>query len=119
MKEEPYENNVGFSERADVPIEPRLSEQWFLKYPERRSSRATCVARAAQMQFLSRALGEGLRSLDGEHSGLVHQPAALVGASHSGVDVIANNAERRSTTLDGNDQEWCISRQLGRGIAFG
>jgi valyl-tRNA synthetase len=24
VKEEPYENNVGFSERADVPIEPRL-----------------------------------------------------------------------------------------------
>jgi valyl-tRNA synthetase len=33
LKEEPYQNNVGFSERADVPIEPRLSEQWFLKYP--------------------------------------------------------------------------------------
>ena len=33
-KEEPYENNVGFSERANVPIEPRLSEQWFLKYPK-------------------------------------------------------------------------------------
>jgi valyl-tRNA synthetase len=33
-KEEPYENNVGYSERADVPIEPRLSEQWFLKYPK-------------------------------------------------------------------------------------
>ena len=33
VKEEPYENNVGFSQRADVPIEPRLSEQWFLKYP--------------------------------------------------------------------------------------
>jgi valyl-tRNA synthetase len=32
-KEEPYENTVGFSERANVPIEPRLSEQWFLKYP--------------------------------------------------------------------------------------
>ncbi|HEX5398122.1 MAG TPA: valine--tRNA ligase [Verrucomicrobiae bacterium] len=32
-KEEPYTNNVGFSERADVPIEPRLSEQWFLTYP--------------------------------------------------------------------------------------
>src|SRR6185295_10264827 len=30
-KEEPYVNNVGFSERADVPVEPRLSEQWFLK----------------------------------------------------------------------------------------
>lgn len=34
LKEEPYENNVGFSERADVPIEPRLSDQWWLKYPK-------------------------------------------------------------------------------------
>jgi len=34
LKEEPYENNVGFSERADVPIEPRLSEQWFIRYPK-------------------------------------------------------------------------------------
>jgi valyl-tRNA synthetase len=34
IREEPHENNVGFSERADVPIEPRLSEQWFLKYPK-------------------------------------------------------------------------------------
>lgn len=32
-KEEPYTNKVGFSERAEVPIEPRLSEQWFMKYP--------------------------------------------------------------------------------------
>jgi len=34
VKEEPHENHVGFSERADVPVEPRLSEQWFLKYPK-------------------------------------------------------------------------------------
>lgn len=34
VAEQPYENNVGFSERADVPIEPRVSEQWFLKYPK-------------------------------------------------------------------------------------
>jgi valyl-tRNA synthetase len=36
-KEEPYENTVGFSERADVPIEPRLSWQWFLDYKKMRS----------------------------------------------------------------------------------
>ena len=42
-KAEPYTNNVGFSERADVPIEPRLSEQWFLKYPSVEASKA-CVA---------------------------------------------------------------------------
>lgn len=34
VREEPYSNNVGYSERANVPIEPRLSEQWFLKYPK-------------------------------------------------------------------------------------
>ncbi len=33
VKVEDYENSVGFSERADVPIEPRLSMQWFLRYP--------------------------------------------------------------------------------------
>ena len=27
-------NNVGFSQRSEVPIEPRLSEQWFLRYPK-------------------------------------------------------------------------------------
>jgi len=33
-KTETYENNVGFSDRSDVPIEPRISEQWFLRYPK-------------------------------------------------------------------------------------
>jgi len=40
VKEEPYQNNVGYSERADVPIEPRLSEQWFLNYPSVNESRS-------------------------------------------------------------------------------
>ena len=39
-KVENYENNVGISQRSDVPIEPRLSMQWFLKYP--------CVKEAAE-----------------------------------------------------------------------
>ena len=30
---EDYVHNVGISERSGVPIEPYLSEQWFLKYP--------------------------------------------------------------------------------------
>ena len=29
---------MGYSERADVPIEPRLSEQWFLKYPSQKEA---------------------------------------------------------------------------------
>ncbi len=38
VKVEEHENNVGFSERADVPIEPRISMQWFLKYPAQEES---------------------------------------------------------------------------------
>jgi valyl-tRNA synthetase len=49
VEEKPYENNVGFSQRADVPIEPRLSEQWFLKYPAVEQSKA-CVAEG-RMKF--------------------------------------------------------------------
>jgi valyl-tRNA synthetase len=52
-KAEPYVNNVGFSERADVPIEPRLSEQWFLKYPSVEESKA-CVADGAMKFFPDR-----------------------------------------------------------------
>ncbi len=49
VEEKPYENNVGFSQRADVPIEPRLSEQWFLKYPAVPESKL-CVAEG-RMKF--------------------------------------------------------------------
>src|SRR4051794_11776201 len=49
VEEKPYENNVGFSQRADVPIEPRLSEQWFLKYPSIKPSK-DCVAQGG-MKF--------------------------------------------------------------------
>ncbi|MEI6781596.1 MAG: valine--tRNA ligase [Verrucomicrobiota bacterium] len=33
LKIEDYVHNVGYSQRTNVPIEPYLSEQWFLKYP--------------------------------------------------------------------------------------
>jgi valyl-tRNA synthetase len=34
VKEESYRNKVGYSERTDVPIEPRISLQWFVKMSE-------------------------------------------------------------------------------------
>jgi valyl-tRNA synthetase len=48
-KTEPYENNVGFSERSDVPIEPRVSEQWFLRYPK--TKEALAVVRDHLIRF--------------------------------------------------------------------
>jgi valyl-tRNA synthetase len=49
IREEAYDNNVGFSERADVPIEPRLSVQWFLKYPK--TEEALQVVREQLIKF--------------------------------------------------------------------
>jgi valyl-tRNA synthetase len=49
LKTEDYVHNVGFSQRSHVPIEPYLSEQWFLKYPSVEKSRA-CVAQG-KMKF--------------------------------------------------------------------
>ncbi len=49
-KQDPYQNNVGFSERSDVAVEPRLSEQWFLKYPSVPQSKAA-VAEGALKFF--------------------------------------------------------------------
>jgi valyl-tRNA synthetase len=43
VREEPYQNNVGYSERGGVPIEPRLSEQWFLRYPKLAESAAAVL----------------------------------------------------------------------------
>jgi valyl-tRNA synthetase len=49
VKEEPYQNNIGYSERADVPVEPRMSDQWFLKYPSQEPSRD--VVAKGEMRF--------------------------------------------------------------------
>ena len=49
VAEKPYQNNVGYSERADVPIEPRLTWQWWLRYP--RVEEAKAAVREKIIQF--------------------------------------------------------------------
>jgi valyl-tRNA synthetase len=49
VKVEDYVHNVGYSERTNVPIEPYLSEQWFLKYPQ--IERSTAAVESGQIRF--------------------------------------------------------------------
>jgi valyl-tRNA synthetase len=49
VREEPYQHNVGYSERTGVPIEPRLSEQWFLRYPQ--VERTLAAVRSGEIRF--------------------------------------------------------------------
>jgi valyl-tRNA synthetase len=100
-KEEPYTNNVGFSERADVPIEPRLSEQWFLKYPSVEKARG-CVEQ------------EDAAERSAEH----RSTQTDSGNSRSNAprsDKMQFHPQRWAKVYDhwmGGLQDWCVSRQL-------
>jgi len=99
-KTEPYENNVGFSQRADVPIEPRLSEQWFLKYPAVEQSRA-CVEQEDPVGRASSRAESG-EAKGGSSGASPHQKMRF-------------HPQRWAKVYDHwltNIQDWCISRQL-------
>ena len=126
-KEEPYTNNVGFSERADVPIEPRLSEQWFLKYPSVEKARA-CVEgstgqwplpsgdppevteKRARTQAAAFSKAEVLRIMLGESP--TGTPTSDVGAPPRKMRFHPDRWAKVYDHWMGNIQDWCISRQL-------
>ncbi len=126
-KAEPYTNNVGFSERADVPIEPRLSEQWFLKYPSVEASKACVVSGTGSTgapPVADRALAVGAGAAEAKGSPVVGARAEVEGGAPStapgaGAVPEANRMrfypDRWAKVYDhwmGGIQDWCISRQL-------
>jgi valyl-tRNA synthetase len=115
-KEEPYTNNVGFSERADVPIEPRLSEQWFLKYPSVAPSK-NCVEQEGSARVPRadsgvppessqdvRGMGEAL----GGTPDAARETRALPEKMHFYPPRWAKVYDHWMNGI----QDWCISRQL-------
>jgi valyl-tRNA synthetase len=101
VEEKPYENNVGFSQRADVPIEPRLSEQWFLKYPAVEQSKA-CVEQSdlggTSSASPTSTASQGVADLRPPKNGKMRF-----------------HPQRWAKVYDHwltNIQDWCISRQL-------
>jgi hypothetical protein len=78
---EKHRHSIRRCYRCDTVVEPRLSEQWFVKTkpladrPSRRARRDD--------QDPPRALGGGLHQLARGHPRLEHLEAALVGTSHS------------------------------------
>jgi valyl-tRNA synthetase len=89
LKTEDYVHNVGYSQRSHVPIEPYLSEQWFLKYPS--------VEQAIE------CVEQGHETVATEKTALAQEGA------------IRFHPERWSKTYSHwmhNLRDWCISRQL-------
>ncbi len=124
-KEEPYTNNVGFSERADVPIEPRLSEQWFLKYPNVEKARACVEGSTGQWPVPSdkspEVKEERAKTQSAAYSKaavlkiLLGEPPTGTGSSQVPPKKMRFHPDRWAKVYDhwmGNIQDWCISRQL-------
>jgi valyl-tRNA synthetase len=126
-EEKPYENNVGFSQRADVPIEPRLSEQWFLKYPAVEQARACVVQEQKDLddrEVASVPPHPGpLPRGEGESSPVTHKILPESASGAQGAAFASGNSraqmrfhpQRWAKVYDHwltNLQDWCISRQL-------
>ena len=82
LKTEDYRHMVGHCYRCKTIVEPNLSLQWFVKTkPLARTCHGSRQGRPDPNH--SRGLGKDLFRMDGEHPGLVHLPADLVGPPHS------------------------------------
>ncbi|PYJ82593.1 MAG: valine--tRNA ligase [Verrucomicrobia bacterium] len=114
-KEEPHQNNIGYSERADVPIEPRLSEQWFLKYPSVDKARA-CVEQSDEKGSAGAPPAAVGALADGPaRAGAVDGASAAAPEAGALPDKMRFFPQRWAKVYDNwmnNIQDWCISRQL-------
>ncbi|SPE51722.1 Valine--tRNA ligase [Verrucomicrobia bacterium] len=115
LKVEDYTHNVGFSQRTHVPIEPFLSEQWFLKYPNVEQARA-CV----QLSLEDAASEEGPSpAKEASPASRTSAAASPSNPSIGGGTTVPNQMrfypDRWAKVYHhwlGRIQDWCISRQL-------
>ncbi len=118
-KEEPHQNNVGYSERAQVPIEPRLSEQWFLKYPSVAQARA-CVAGRVGVPPADAGVPPESPNVAGAFADIStsdrpRETRGPAGGTPTLPEEMRFFPERWAKVYDhwlGGIQDWCISRQL-------
>jgi valyl-tRNA synthetase len=110
-KEEPYTNNVGYSERADVPIEPRLSEQWFLKYPSVEKARECVELGSATVPVAD----SGVAPESSSRAGIPFGGTPNGADETSALPKMQFHPQRWAKVYDhwmGGLQDWCVSRQL-------
>ena len=83
-KVEAYTNKVGFSERTNVAIEPKLSMQWFLKM-QHFADMALPPVMNDELKFYPAKYKNTYKNWLEKHQGLVYQPPVVVGTPHPGL----------------------------------
>ncbi len=77
---------IKHSDRSKTPIEPYLSDQWFVKMEDLAQAAMDAVV-GWPGEILPLPLRQDLPGLARRKTRLVHQPPTLVGPSDSGVDI--------------------------------
>ena len=87
--------SLGKCDRCGTVVEPRLSEQWFIKIKPL-AERAIAAVESGEITIVPENYQHDLSELDEQHPRLVHLAAVVVGTSHSGVD-IATSLQAKSS----------------------
>ncbi len=113
-REEFFTHNVGFSQRAGVKIESRLSEQWFLKYPSVEKATA-CVTGGARVPRADSGVTPESASPTSKSEERASGATPDAAAGTDALPPMRFHPERWSKTYAHwmtNLRDWCISRQL-------
>jgi len=115
LKTEDYVHNIGYSQRSHVPIEPYLSEQWFLKYPSVEKSRACVELESGGTGYQPVAAGNLPAASSGAATELSGKLPDTTGRLPVPPGKMRFHPQRWAKVYDhwmGNIKDWCISRQL-------
>lgn len=120
-EQRPYKHVVGHSYRSLAPIEPYLSDQWYVRVTDDRLAGATLRALDRTQSQLdhpthrhehpvtSPAAGAAPTSLGGAGGASTGGPAS---ASDGQVRFVPDRYARTYQTWNQNIRDWCVSRQL-------
>ncbi|MCC7191679.1 MAG: valine--tRNA ligase [Phycisphaeraceae bacterium] len=99
----PYKHAVGHSYRSHVPIEPYLSDQWYVKVTDDRLAGAALRSMASDQRDDSSGRLRGIEEA-ADHPGR--------GSSEAGLRFYPERYAKTFQSWHENIRDWCISRQL-------
>jgi valyl-tRNA synthetase len=109
-----HEHEVGHSDRSKTPIEPYLSDQWFVRMGDiQNSERGTMNAESSPSSFSvqSSAFAPGVTLADGTRAPGLAQ-AAMDAVTSGRVKITPERYAKGYLDWLGQKRDWCISRQL-------
>ncbi len=108
----PYRHSVGHSYRSHVPVEPYLSDQWYIdvRKPIAGANEPIAGASGSSIAASGSQNVPGTEVPAGSLAGLAL--SAVRDSSARGLRLVPDRYEKTYDTWNANLRDWCISRQL-------